>query len=256
MKYIISRLFCEGNLDSIKVLEGNKIYDNRENCNAIIKTETNELIRGTIDTKIPNSVTSIGFGAFSGCHNLSEIKISDSVTNIMDSAFFNCSSLSSIQIPNSVTSIGIEAFSNCHSLSSVEIPSSVIRIRSNAFSNCNNLTKIINNSSSELDLYGIAENNKGNWYLENTDIVVTEISNGQIAIYKMDTVVFQYGDVNSDGSINVSDGVILKKYLAGVKELNINEKASDVNVDGEINSSDAVILMKHLAGMNVQLGKQ
>lgn len=49
---------------------------------------------------------------------------------------------------------------------------------------------------------------------------------------------------------------MLKKYLAGIKGLNINEKASDVNVDGDINITDAVILMKHLAGMNVQLGKQ
>ncbi len=27
---------------------------------------------------------------------------------------------------------------------------------------------------------------------------------------------------NSDGTINVSDGVILKKHLAGIKGLNIN----------------------------------
>ncbi len=61
------------------------------------------------------------------------------------------------------------------------------------------------------------------------------------------------GDVNGDGAINVSDGVILKKYLAGMKGLNVNMTTSDVNADGEVNIRDAVILMKYLAGMNIKL---
>ena len=96
---------------------------------------------------IPDSVTSIGDGAFSGCSSLSSIVIPKSVTSIGDSAFFGCSSLSNIVIPNSVTSIGDSAFSNCSSLSSIVIPESVTSIGDRAFSDCISLSKIVIPSS-------------------------------------------------------------------------------------------------------------
>ena len=92
---------------------------------------------------IPDSVTSIGDGAFSGCSSLSSIVIPKSVTSIGDSAFFGCSSLSNIVIPNSVTSIGDSAFSNCSSLSSIVIPESVTSIGDRAFSGCRSLSSIV-----------------------------------------------------------------------------------------------------------------
>ena len=84
---------------------------------------------------IPDSVTSIGNGAFSGCSSLSNIVIPDSVTSIGSKAFDDCSSLSSIVIPNSVTSIGEWAFSNCSSLKYISIPKSVICLNGNPFVN-------------------------------------------------------------------------------------------------------------------------
>ncbi len=66
---------------------------------------------------IPNSVTSIGECAFSGCDSLTSINIPDSVTTIGNIAFRGCKSLKSINIPNSVTSIGYCAFEECDSLS-------------------------------------------------------------------------------------------------------------------------------------------
>ena len=63
---------------------------------------------------IPNSVTSIGDGAFSYCSSLHSVFIPDSVTSIGDCAFWDCSSLSKIVIPSSVTSIGDSAFSGCN----------------------------------------------------------------------------------------------------------------------------------------------
>lgn len=62
------------------------------------------------------------------------------------------------------------------------------------------------------------------------------------------------GDIDKSGDINISDGVILKKYLANVAGITVDKAVGDVNVDGEINISDAVILVKFLAGMNVKLG--
>ena len=92
---------------------------------------------------IPDSVTSIGDYAFSGCSSLSNIVIPDSVTDIGKCAFSHCSSLSNIVIPDSVTSIGNDAFSDCSSLSSIVIPDSVTDIGNDAFSHCSYLSNIV-----------------------------------------------------------------------------------------------------------------
>jgi hypothetical protein len=68
---------------------------------------------------IPNSVTSIGDGAFQGCKDLTYISIPNSVTFIGERAFSSCNKLTSVTIGNSVNSIGAYAFLNCINLTSV-----------------------------------------------------------------------------------------------------------------------------------------
>ena len=91
---------------------------------------------------IPDSVTSIGWGAFRSCRSLTNITIPDSVTSIGESAFTWCSSLTSVTIPNSVTSIRKETFHGCTSLTSVTIPDSVTSIGYEAFYKCTSLTSV------------------------------------------------------------------------------------------------------------------
>ena len=71
---------------------------------------------------IPDSVTSIGSYAFSGCDQLTSITIPDSVKNIGSYAFSGCDKLTSITIPNSVTGIENRAF-NCGRLTSAYLSS-------------------------------------------------------------------------------------------------------------------------------------
>ena len=103
---------CSG-LTSVTVDKNNGTYNSRDNCNAIIETSTNKLIVGCKNTIIPNSVTSIGNGAFYICLELTSVTIPNSVTSIGDSAFYSCWGLTSVTIPNSVTSIGDGAFDYC-----------------------------------------------------------------------------------------------------------------------------------------------
>ena len=114
-------LSCSG-LTSIVVEKGNTKYDSRNNCNAIIETASNTLIRGCKTTVIPNSVTAIGSNAFRGCSSLTSVTIPNSVTSIGSVAFEGCSGLTSVTIGNSVTSIGNSAFGGCSGLTKVIVP--------------------------------------------------------------------------------------------------------------------------------------
>jgi hypothetical protein len=65
------------------------------------------------------------------------VTIPDSVTTIGFGAFYKCDSLTSVTIPNSVTTIGVNAFRFCTSLTSVTIGKSVSEIGKKAFKECN-----------------------------------------------------------------------------------------------------------------------
>jgi hypothetical protein len=77
-------------LKNIVVAEGNKHYDSRGGCNAIIKTKSNKLLLGCQSTIIPDTVTSIGRFAFRNCSSLEVITIPAKVEVIRECAFAGC----------------------------------------------------------------------------------------------------------------------------------------------------------------------
>ena len=125
----------------ITVDEGNRVYDSRNNCNAIIETSTDTLVIGCDSTKIPDSVVSIGDYAFRYCR-LNSLVIPESVNNIGDWAFAPCGNLTSIVIPDSVTSIGEDAFYGCEELERVVLPHNLVEIKDSTFGACDNLQSI------------------------------------------------------------------------------------------------------------------
>jgi hypothetical protein len=73
---------CSG-LREIVVDPRNQTYYSGKNCeeyNGIFRSTT--LIRGCATTVIPDDITTIGFGAFSGCQDFTGIELPDSVTSL------------------------------------------------------------------------------------------------------------------------------------------------------------------------------
>ena len=135
---------CEGSdkcsLTSITVDSSNTVYDSRNNCNAIIETSTNKLIKGCKNTIIPDSIRSIDNRAFEHCRCLSAVTLPDGLTSIGNGAFVNCTSLSSIRIPDSVTSIGASGFFGCESLTNCTLGSGITSIPNQLFTGCHSLS--------------------------------------------------------------------------------------------------------------------
>ena len=129
-------------LKSITVDKDNQYYDSRNGCNAIVKSDNNELIVGCQNTSIENTIENIGYGAFGGCTGLSSIIIPNSVKNIKGGAFSGCSNMTKVDIPNSVKAIYSYAFENCSNLTSVTIPNTLKLIELGLFKGCEKLSKI------------------------------------------------------------------------------------------------------------------
>ena len=84
-------------LTTINVESGNTVYDSRNNCNAIIESNSNTLIAGCKNSTIPSTVTSLGRNALRGCEGLTSIIIPNSVKSIEARAFEGCSGLSVVR---------------------------------------------------------------------------------------------------------------------------------------------------------------
>ncbi|MBO5086645.1 MAG: leucine-rich repeat domain-containing protein [Paludibacteraceae bacterium] len=158
---------------------------------------------------IPNSVTSIGDRAFSGCPSLTSITIPNSVTTIGGDAFFECYSLvdvyifdvgawfdiefkncstanplhyaenlylnnkkvTDVVVPEDVDSIKDYVFYNYSALTSITIPNSVTFIGKSAFRGCSGLTSI-----------------------EIPNIVTSIGERAFYGCYSLDTLICEFGD--------------------------------------------------------------
>ena len=120
--------------------KNNLEYKSDNNC---ILTKDGKTLVLCRNHNIPDGVTCIIGGAFSGYSSLESIVIPDGVNTIAECAFMGCTGLKSIVIPDSVTKIEGWAFDGCTSLQSIVIPDSVTEIEEWAFSDCTSLQSIV-----------------------------------------------------------------------------------------------------------------
>ena len=98
---------------------------------------------------IPNGVTNIAQGAFSGCEKIESVIIPDGVISIGSVAFSNCKNIKDVVIPDGVTSIGGSAFDGCTSLESIAIPKSVTEKNNAMFWDCYSLKYVFYSGTEE-----------------------------------------------------------------------------------------------------------
>ena len=113
-------LECTG-IRVIKVAQGNRLFDSRDDCNAIVRTRNNELIMGCATTKIPRSVRKIGNRAFYHCHFDGPLELTEGIEEIGEEAFTICSGFSEIVLPASLKNLGKNAFAELDMLISIKV---------------------------------------------------------------------------------------------------------------------------------------
>lgn len=123
-------LYCNSKTYSLLPYENYAIYGDyafahcemmkMENLLAYCKNFTEDYRKKIMEKEselvLPDSVQSIGKGAFMGCTILVSVTIPESVTYLGDEAFKDCINLKEITIPKSIPWLGKNTFSGCNSL--------------------------------------------------------------------------------------------------------------------------------------------
>ena len=116
-----SKPAISGYINSITVDPENLFFDSRNNCNAVIETNTNALLQGSETTVIPDDIVEIKNYTFSG-QRIASITIPESVTSIGEGAFNGCTLLTSVYCQATVPpTLGTNVFGEASSESSLKI---------------------------------------------------------------------------------------------------------------------------------------
>lgn len=101
------------------------------------------------EIKIPDSVETIGNGAFNYCQNLERIALPSALQPLSNGTFYGCTALSEVTFPASLETIESRAFSFCRNLSEIKLPTSLKAIRSSVFDYCSALKTVSYDGSLE-----------------------------------------------------------------------------------------------------------
>ena len=169
--------------------------------------------------RLPNNALSLSVESFSNCPRLDTVVLGRNLERIEAYAFYHCPKLSQVKTYNKLTKIGEFAFAECPSLSSLTLGRGVLQAQ---------------------------------WY--NTCQVYVHI--GSFEAYSINPEWSRFsniseraekGDVNADGTVDISDVNLLINCILGRFQIDLS--LSDINQDNNIDIAD----VSHL--INIMLGK-
>lgn len=227
--------------------------------------------------KMPSAMTEIRSGVFSRAA-ITEITVPSGLTEIPNYLFSGCKNLKTVTMPNSVAKVGIMAFQKCDALADVYFQGTKAQWDTVSISDYADLST---NQSGNLPLTDQATIHfldtppvvtttattpvtTGSTTTTASSVVTTASATGsqttssvQTSTTVTGTVVVPevlYGDVNLDGTISLSDAVLLNKRAADM--VTFSEQASanaDCNTDDEVNGADAIVLLQFLVNIIQEL---
>lgn len=145
-----------------------------------------------IDAVIPETITQINVGVFSGYKALRSVTLHEGVTAIAKEAFKDCVNLSLIKLPSQLKFIGEQAFRGCKSLYSINIPKYISEIGDRAFAGCYNLAEVYNCSDYIKDMT-IGSDSYG-CVAKYAKVIHTDMSEASNIVYNGDYAMFKDGD--------------------------------------------------------------
>ena len=259
-------------LSIITVSPDNPVYDSREDCNAIIETQTNTLVLGTYTTSFPKSVKaignqafygngkveaidipegyeSVGMSAFANCTSLKTLTLPTTLTTINQGAFNGCSNLTDVQLSNGLMTIEPSAFEHCHSLKSISLPNTVSKLSSSAFYFCSSLVEVTVGFTTPLVITSTTFSNRKNATLYVPPGCLEAFKSADY--WKEFSTIIEYfpkGDVNHDGSVNVLDVTLVIDYILDKNPENFHYEEANVNGDEYINVLDVTKIIDIILG--------
>ena len=264
------------NITCITVDPANRVYDSRNNCNAIIETSSGKLKVGCNNSTIPENVYWIDMMAFIGCNKMTHIELPSTLTYIAADAFNGCSGLTEIYIPASVGGISLEAFRNCTGLKKIWLNEGLRFLEDFVFFNCSGVESItlpstltsigdycFDDCASLKDISCLATTppTMGSYWSfmpSAYNTATLHVPEESLDAYKtayywkyfinieaISTVV--PGDINGDGNISISDVTGLIDLLLSGGEM---PPYADANGDGVVTIKDVTDLIDMLLNGN------
>ena len=210
---------------------------------------------------VPDGTVNIGSHAFRGNTIVKTVNMPTSLREIRQFAFDGCTKIQSLEVPKGVTTIGIYAFSECTALADVLLPSTLTSLGGAAFHNDAALTLIKTKAKTppRCGTTGINPNTYPPFDQSHFTSSMLRVPTGYKTAYKAANIwkLFSYiseddsllepeytlGDVNGDGTVNITDVTTLISCVMSENTSNIVVEAADMNGDGNINITDVTMLI-------------
>ena len=206
-------------------------------------------VTGLKEVIIPGTVKVIDRDAFSYNTEIEKITIEDGVLSIGENAFRHCASLKEVVMPDSVISIGSEAFRSCTNLTTVQLSNNLTGLTSWQFSGCSNLTTI----NIPTNLTNIGDNAFSSCYkLDNITIPASCTSITASAFLSCNNLYNLTID-KANQYYEVEDGIIYRKDNSTLIMLAPMAEAKTVTIREGIKSlgSSALAMCKSMTTLNL-----
>lgn len=243
--------------DGVRVIGGGALESAAHNSD-----DLNPVLKITV----PEGVETLCDFAFCWCSTAQEITLPSTLKTIHDSAFFNCFDLKQINLPEGLNTIGYCAFGNCESLTAVTIPKSAAEIGARALIRCNQLqtVTVLNPEMIIADSPETITNGDEPAFCSYNGVIRGYTGSTAEAYAKKYGRTFEVlseektapapsvttGDVNCDQKIDVSDAVLLARFLTADKDAVVTEAGiqhADVDKNGKQDSDDLTMLLRFIA---------